>query len=393
MQAHDNPSRLSHNPYMRSLPLLLVALTCLGFLAACGRNEETEAIQAIDLALQQATSYLTAAEHNGRWPSDTYGLYRDGVTLTPHVLSSLIVLAPRHDATQRGLDELRAWVHAEPGDSENAPPIDRLDLPVYTLAAASWCLGFTGDAETQTRYLEKLRDHHLTEHLGWSPDDACYGGFGDGPWASRKDGPRPPTANLSATLFAAGALRFAGGLDEPTRTALLAFVQRCHNPRDAGHSAADGGFFFTPTDPHRNKAGDLDGRPRSYQSPTADGVRLLLACGVPLDDPAVVEARDWLLERFDPSRVAGDFNADREPLRDSYHFYTMWSTAHALHRLQVPAEQWAQPLADELIKRQNPDGSWTNRYTDGHEDDPLVATPLAAGALAICREAITTKTP
>jgi hypothetical protein len=42
-----------------------------------------------------------------------------------------------------------------------------------------------------------------------------------------------------------------------------------------------------------------------------------------------------------------------------------------------------------LIGRQHADGTWSNRYTASKEDDPLVATPLALGALGLCREFVT----
>src|SRR5439155_7440520 len=37
---------------------------------------------------------------------------------------------------------------------------------------------------------------------------------------------------------------------------------------------------------------------------------------------------------------------------------------------------------------QKPDGSWSNSFTDGREDDPLVATPMAAEALLLCMQII-----
>ena len=49
-------------------------------------------------------------------------------------------------------------------------------------------------------------------------------------------------------------------------------------------------------------------------------------------------------------------------------------------------------LAAELVRRQLPDGSWSNTFTDAREDDPLVATPWAAAALAICRRWVGTAT-
>jgi hypothetical protein len=50
------------------------------------------------------------------------------------------------------------------------------------------------------------------------------------------------------------------------------------------------------------------------------------------------------------------------------------------------------PLAEELLRRQRPNGTWVNRYTDAKEDDPLVATPWAAAALAIAKRVLRAKT-
>jgi hypothetical protein len=51
--------------------------------------------------------------------------------------------------------------------------------------------------------------------------------------------------------------------------------------------------------------------------------------------------------------------------------------------------RWAEALADRLVQRQRPDGSWSNPLVPQREDDPLVATSLAALALASCRESLT----
>jgi hypothetical protein len=46
--------------------------------------------------------------------------------------------------------------------------------------------------------------------------------------------------------------------------------------------------------------------------------------------------------------------------------------------------RWAEVLAEELIRRQQDDGLWINRFTDAREDDPFVATSLATAALTHC---------
>jgi hypothetical protein len=46
---------------------------------------------------------------------------------------------------------------------------------------------------------------------------------------------------------------------------------------------------------------------------------------------------------------------------------------------------WAEQLTAELMRRQRRDGTWSNGFRASKEDDPLVATPLALGALGLCR--------
>ena len=60
-----------------------------------------------------------------------------------------------------------------------------------------------------------------------------------------------------------------------------------------------------------------------------------------------------------------------------------WESRRSIRRVERVA--WAEALSQELIRRQRGDGTWTNRFTASKEDDPLVATSFAAGALAICR--------
>ena len=75
------------------------------------------------------------------------------------------------------------------------------------------------------------------------------------------------------------------------------------------------------------------------------------------------------------------------------YYYYCCSVAQA--RLAVQQQEpttegevsWAEALADELLRRQGADGSWVNPLVPQREDDPLVATSLAALALACCRKA------
>ena len=87
----------------------------------------------------------------------------------------------------------------------------------------------------------------------------------------------------------------------------------------------------------------------------------------------------------------GRFTEDREVLRNATYYYYCWSLAHAFRALELREIQtdrgriaWAEELAKELIHRQRPDGTWVNRFTASKEDDPLIATSFAVGALGNC---------
>ena len=88
----------------------------------------------------------------------------------------------------------------------------------------------------------------------------------------------------------------------------------------------------------------------------------------------------------------GTFESAREVDRDATYFYYAWSVAHAFRSLGIKEIHshgqkivWADALAHELINRQRADGTWTNRFSASKEDDPLVATSFAVGALGNCR--------
>ena len=121
-----------------------------------------------------------------------------------------------------------------------------LAYPVYTAALAATVLGRSAEARelaARDAWLALLCGHQLTEELGWSPDDAAYGGWGYSLVPLEKPPAGVPThfdADLSSTLFAVGALRLSGVPPEaPEIRKALRFVERCQD--------LDGGFFFTPT--------------------------------------------------------------------------------------------------------------------------------------------------
>jgi len=378
-------------------------------LAACGSPSPPAKQQALldqlNTAITHAVAFLESQQSpDGAYRSRTYGFMRDGPTLTPHVLSALVVLpeSMTADATQHGVDYLLTL----------DPQTTTLLQPVYTAAATSWVLRFAGHETAADPWLDLIESHQLTNQLGWPRTDPRYGGwsYATSPPVYNPDAidPTRPDANISATLYGVGALHLAGRLNDAQAASTVDFVKLV-----LGH--------FSPTDPARNKAGPLQWRmpepapclaapdrrhdtgemldtpylyAEPYGSAMADGVRVLLACRVASDDDLVQVAGAWLTDAFRPDTVPGEFAPDREPLRHGYYHYYAWSVSHALRRLGVThagadrSTPWAEQLAIALIDSQDDDGAWRNPSTDGKEDDPLVATPFAVSALAVCRNAL-----
>jgi squalene-hopene/tetraprenyl-beta-curcumene cyclase len=370
----------------------------------------------IDRALRAAVAYLVERQSpDGAWRSSVYGPFKEGDALTPLVLATLIdAQASLHDPKVTAAIDKAAGYLVSFVDEHGAirPPKVGMAYPVYTAAGAAIALSrlpsVDPDHKARDGWLAYLRERQLTESLGWQADDSQYGGWGYAPDLPLKPAAGQPLGNLaepniSATVFALVALRAAGApADDPAVQKALRYVSRCQNyAADAAmvdERFDDGGFHFMIGDPVRNKAGalgvDRHGRKRfaSYGSATADGLRALALCGVPADDPRIRAAWQWTQRNFSPAAHPGKYARDREAARPAVYFYYCYSLAEAL---AIPAMSdaidaeskatWATALARALAERQIPDGSWQNHAVDVREDDPLVATSLAASALARCR--------
>jgi squalene-hopene/tetraprenyl-beta-curcumene cyclase len=364
-------------------------------------------------ALLRAADYLVHhQDEDGAWRPDTYGVFKDGPSLTPLVLHALHFSGSqdRHRAAyQRGVAYLANLVKRD-GSIDSGE--HGLSYPVYTSAGALLVLSHPGNEKyekAKQSWLRFLWAHQLTEQLGWKPTDREYGGWGYCSGVPRKpsgvEAALPLTeSNLSATAFAVRALRAAGipTDDERLRKALV-FLKRCQNyPEDAQHRDErfdDGGFFFIDGDPLRNKAGaagkDLAGRERftSYGSTTADGLGSLLACGLSISDPRVAAAKAWLEAHFAADHHPGCYAPERAANRDALYFYYCCSLAEALAAYgRGVSEQngrlvnWTKEVSNQLLARQRPDGSWQNLARAVREDEPVLATAFVILALANCRD-------
>lgn len=238
-------------------------------------------------------------------------------------------------------------------------PSGGFDFPNYTTALA--IMAGIGTPENR----EYLRSAQLCEDLDYRPAQQQYGGWDFG--IPERTG-RWMRCDLSVTTFVLEAI---GGNDRA-----LVYVERCRDPDT-------GGFFFCPWGSKAGYRQLADGtyRPRAYGSMTCDGIRALLACGVPPNDARILKARGWLAERMTVERNPGFEEASDEhrPYADATLYYYYQSLARTLEA----HSPWREKLARAIVSRQRTDGSWLNlhgnEYTREHE--PLIATSFALAAL------------
>src|SRR5439155_10364544 len=129
----------------------------------------------VDASLAAAAKYLIDhQDSDGAWRSDTYGVFKDGPSLTPLVLETLLTMPPldvSDAACQKGAAYLARLVRAD-GTIDEGP--HGLSYPVYTAVFCVRALSRPQMAEfraARDAWLRFLRRRQLTEELGWQPTD------------------------------------------------------------------------------------------------------------------------------------------------------------------------------------------------------------------------------
>ncbi len=221
-------------------------------------------------------------------------------------------------------------------------------------------------------------------------DSYNYGGAGYG---------KHERPDLSNTSFLIDALRAAGNgpEDEAMRKALV-FVSRCQNLESPNNTTRfstknpDGGFYYTPAAGGKSQAGETpDGGLRSYGSMTYAGLKSMIYAGVGPKDPRVKAAMKWIQTHYTLEANPGMGN---QGLYYYYHTFAKALDAAGLERIRDAKGQkhyWRKDLADELIRRQRPDGSWVNESPRWLEKNPSLVTGYALLALSYCRPTVEKK--
>jgi hypothetical protein len=330
--------------------------------AACGRRDNS--------ALARAMEWLWSRQaDDGGWHSKTYGLLRSGQSLTPFVLDALLtthspfvlnqLLSIPHQASKldRAFEFLKRNTNSDGslGLSDSAAP----DYPNYaTGLAVRVAARLKRDA---SQWISCLRAQQFTEENGWTRSDPAYGAWGMG--GERRRPPEAGHVDLAMTRYVLEGLAAAGvSPSDPAMEKALVYLKSCQNP--------DGGFFFSTVNLDTNKAGDVNGKYRSYGTTTCDGLLAMRAAGVAAIDTRIARAQAWLKQNHLEERAPG---FDIEPARMGWSEGLRFYYAAAITR--------AMPELPVILPPQHDDGSFANTNNLVKEDDPVLATAFAVRVL------------
>lgn len=288
-------------------------------------------------------------------------------------------------AMAKGLKALQGFVKPDGGIYGNGR------LRNYETCVAMLCFQ---EANTDGRYndlLKKARTFVTELQYGAGDikqDNVWFGGVG------YSGSGRP---DLSNTAYLVDALIDTGSeADDEAIQRALVFVSRCqnlsskYNTTQFADKVNDGGFFYeipleSVDDP--SKSPELfteNGGIRSYGSMTYAGLKSMIYAGLTKDDPRVKAATEWVTKNYSVEENPGRGNAG---LFYYYHTFAAGLGTAGIDEVTDAAgnkHNWREDLINELAKRQNDDGSWTNENGRWFENDKNLATAFALMALSYC---------
>jgi squalene-hopene/tetraprenyl-beta-curcumene cyclase len=253
---------------------------------------------------------------------------------------------------------------------------------VMALAAAKRDAKYRPVIGNAVEFLKKLQ---WDDGEGKKFEDDYYGGAG---YDSKS---RP---DLSNTQFFLDAMKAGGARsDDPAMKKALVFVSRCQNLESEYNKMPwagkinDGSFIYSAAAGGQTKTSDDPKAPLTgYGSMTYAGIKSMIYCGVGPDDPRLKKALEWIANNY--TLEANPGMPPQFAHRALYYYYhTFAKTMDLMGRDEfVDAKgvkhDWRADLLAALVKRQKPDGSWTNETDRWMEGDPNLVTGYAMMALA-----------
>jgi squalene-hopene/tetraprenyl-beta-curcumene cyclase len=304
----------------------------------------------------------------------------------PTALATLGLLRAGHSASDpqvaKGLKYLEEYTQESGG----------IHMPGTFIANYETCVALAcfKEANRKGQYDQVIKDaEKFIRGIQWDESkkkgtaDLGYGGAGYGA-KSRPD--------LSNTAFLIDALKSSGAKDDdPCVQKALAFVSRCqnleseHNTTEYASKVNDGGFYYTPMSKPDKEMQTSNGGLRSYGSMTYSGLKSMIYAGLTKDDPRVKAAYEWIRKNYDVKSNPGMGDAG---LYYYYHTFAKALDALGIDEIEDAAgmkHDWRRELTEELARRQNDDGSWSNKNAKWQEGDPNLATAFALLSLTYCR--------
>ena len=370
---------------LKGMAFILFLVTALhGFCDVRARQEDDDLKTRAIRSLENGIAFLLDQQgEDGLWHSAHYGNLREGAGVTALVLEAL---AQNHQRLPEGaLERMQEAIEVlsptidEFGYVANKGGPDYSNYSSALILEADRVAGLKLSAERRRKLVEYLVRAQLDEPEGFAPGHCDYGGWDLTGWMTGK---RPTTGtNVSVSTFVIAALCPHREAAEVRATLSKAgnWLEGCRN--------SDGGFHFHPQIDHDgNKAGWTSEQRTvalSYGTCSADGLRALIALEVPVGDPRVAGAIAWLEREIETSTVPGFRNdADGETWKTGLRYYYLAALARVLHLLAPDhIEVRGRAIMELLVESQDRDGSWRNAGARMREDDPLIATSFAIGAL------------
>ena len=360
-----------------SIVLVLSIVPADELLAAEG-SPHAEAYQR---GVDQAVAFLRT---KGQAPDGSYASHA-GPGVTAVVTAGLLRQGrtPDDPLVKKSLDYLEGFVQPDGGIYQQGSLYRNYEtcLALVCFKEANRDGRYDKLIERADRFIKGLQ---WDQSEGHARDSYNYGGAGYG---------KHKRPDLSNTSFLVDALRAAGnGPEDEALQKALVFVSRCQNLESPHNTTRfsvmnpDGGFYYTPAAGGKSQAGETPGGGlRSYGSMTYAGLKSMIYAGVGPDDPRVKAALSWIRKHYTLDTNPGMGNAGL------YYYYHTFAKALDAMGIDVLEDdrgvkhRWREDLLAELLRRQQPDGSWVNENPRWLEAEPTLVTGYALLALSYCR--------
>lgn len=339
-------------------------------------------------AMERAFDYLKGTQTaDGSWKGPVPGTDPAITALIAKAFAQNPAYGPKHPITQRAIRFVLRHQQQDGG--------------VYSVMAGfgnySTSVALSAMAAMKDPALEKqiraaqayLKENQWTEgkrDADGKEIDASHPWYGGAGYGEHK---RP---DLSNTQMMLEALHDSGlAPDDPAFQKAMRFVARCQmttttNDQPFAQGARDGGFVYSPANAGESKAGKTDGGYlRSYGSMTYAGFKSMLYADLKRDDPRVRQAWDWIRRYY--TLDANPNMPGAQSKEGLYYYYHVFGRA-----LQAwgepfvtpptgPAHDWRRDLCEQLVRQQQPDGSWVNAADRWQEGNPYLVTAYSLLAM------------